>query len=614
MTLANAEIEQFYIPASRHAFIKKVQAGLAQSKIVAIEGQQGIGKTILIEEVLTQTSPDGNKCYVTAARSINDIQVRSRIIEQLFGNVLFDPEMPLLTSFIEFNNDSQMLIAIDNAHFLTGKIIGELLQLYSESRNLGIKLKLVLAFDKTIASTLINVKSGLVEVLPVPTLTKQESYQLLAQYVIDIPAQTNTRIKRWIENSAGLPIQLLAYNDVAEQKGMESEPFNIKLWVSLLVTASLLLALGIYLYRMGIVTEQPVGPNSTASSINVDVVKPWQNVTQSNAALGQTNTDSNKTPELNTGQKKMAKVVIRPTASSEQIFSELMNPSKVNQQVDQNPTTNLILAELTKQPETANSEAANRPNSTLTSTQTLLQQPQNIADTYPTSDLNTKGETEVQNDSPENLLKEQQKTTKDIELDDAETGAETPINMDFFLTPPKKVEDKPKKQSSTFEQAPQSELNKTESANKTQVETNNTERPDISRIDSEPTLEQLIKDDIISAEQEQPSAEEPGKPYRIDNQQFFSLPQDLWVLQLTAVSSEPVLAKYLASAPYDIKEIKIYKIRRNNSDWFVVTYGLFDTIDEARKTAASIAPNAWAKSISVIQQQILAFDDAKSAQ
>ena len=385
--------------------------------------------------------------------------------------------MPLLTSFIEFNNDSQMLIAIDNAHFLTGKIIGELLQLYSESRNLGIKLKLVLAFDKTIASTLINVKSGLVEVLPVPTLTKQESYQLLAQYVIDIPAQTNTRIKRWIENSAGLPIQLLAYNDVAEQKGMDSEPFNIKLWVSLLVTASLLLALGIYLYRMGMVTDQPVDPNSTASSIKADVVKPWQNVTQSNAALGQTNTDSNKTPELNTGQKKMAKVVIRPTASSEQIFSELMNPSKVNQQVDQNPTTDLILAELTKQPETAKAEAKIRTNAKDTSTQTLLQQPQSSADTSPTSDLSTKAVT----DAAKNLSKEQQINTRDAESDDAAVGSETPINMDFFLTPSKEVEDKPtRKQNASAEPAA------------ARSETNNKERPDISRIDSEPTLEQLI--------------------------------------------------------------------------------------------------------------------------
>jgi septal ring-binding cell division protein DamX len=544
MTLVNTETEQFYIPASRHAFIKKVQAGLTHSKIVAIEGCQGIGKTILIEEVLTLTSPNGNKCYLTAARSINDIQIRSRIIEQLFGNILFDPEVPLLTSFIEFNNNSEMLIAIDNAHYLSGKIIGELLQLFSEANNLGIQLKLVMTFDKTIASTLMNVKSNFLVILPVPLLTKQESYQLLAQYVIDIPAQTNNRIKRWIENSAGLPIQLLAYKDAGDSSS-EGEPFNIKLWVSILVTSSLLLALGIYLYRMGIIANQQVSPTNTSN-----VVKPWHNVTESNAALTQNGSGNNKTStEVVVPEKEMAQIVISRTASSEQIFSELMNekPAVGNQKVEKNPTTDLILAELTKQKETKEKETQ------LNAEDVALKDSTSKASTEQNSTVNSK----VKNPTPQ----------------------DEPIDMDFFLYP--------EGEQATKEQA--------------------VKNKELAKIDAEPTLDQLMKED--SALVEEQKAKE--NPYNINNEEFFSLPAELFVLQLTAVSSEPVLGQYLESISYDRKKIRIYKIRRNNNDWLVVTYGLFDTIDEARKTAASIAPNAWAKSISVIQQQILAFDHAK---
>ncbi|WP_299266278.1 AAA family ATPase [uncultured Psychrosphaera sp.] len=544
MTLVNTETEQFYIPASRHAFIKKVQAGLTHSKIVAIEGCQGIGKTILIEEVLTLTSPNGNKCYLTAARSINDIQIRSRIIEQLFGNILFDPEVPLLTSFIEFNNNSEMLIAIDNAHYLSGKIIGELLQLFSEANNLGIQLKLVMTFDKTIASTLMNVKSNFLVILPVPLLTKQESYQLLAQYVIDIPAQTNNRIKRWIENSAGLPIQLLAYKDAGDSSS-EGEPFNIKLWVSILVTSSLLLALGIYLYRMGIIANQQVSPTNTSN-----VVKPWHNVTESNAALTQNGSGNNKTStEVVVPEKEMAQIVISRTASSEQIFSELMNekPAVGNQKVEKNPTTDLILAELTKQKGTKEKETQ------LNAEDVALKDSTSKASTEQNSTVNSK----VKNPTPQ----------------------DEPIDMDFFLYP--------EGEQATKEQA--------------------VKNKELAKIDAEPTLDQLMKED--SALVEQQKAKE--NPYNINNEEFFSLPAELFVLQLTAVSSEPVLGQYLESISYDRKKIRIYKIRRNNNDWLVVTYGLFDTIDEARKTAASIAPNAWAKSISVIQQQILAFDHAK---
>jgi septal ring-binding cell division protein DamX len=544
MTLVNTETEQFYIPASRHAFIKKVQAGLTHSKIVAIEGCQGIGKTILIEEVLTLTSPNGNKCYLTAARSINDIQIRSRIIEQLFGNILFDPEVPLLTSFIEFNNNSEMLIAIDNAHYLSGKIIGELLQLFSEANNLGIQLKLVMTFDKTIASTLMNVKSNFLVILPVPLLTKQESYQLLAQYVIDIPAQTNNRIKRWIENSAGLPIQLLAYKDAGDSSS-EGEPFNIKLWVSILVTSSLLLALGIYLYRMGIIANQQVSPTNTSN-----VVKPWHNVTESNAALTQNGSGNNKTStEVVVPEKEMAQIVISRTASSEQIFSELMNekPAVGNQKVEKNPTTDLILAELTKQKETKEKETQ------LNAEDVALKDSTSKASTEQNSTVNSK----VKNPTPQ----------------------DEPIDMDFFLYP--------EGEQATKEQA--------------------VKNKELAKIDAEPTLDQLMKEDSALVEQQKVKE----NPYNINNEEFFSLPAELFVLQLTAVSSEPVLGQYLESISYDRKKIRIYKIRRNNNDWLVVTYGLFDTIDEARKTAASIAPNAWAKSISVIQQQILAFDHAK---
>jgi energy-coupling factor transporter ATP-binding protein EcfA2 len=559
MTLVNAD--KFYIPASRHAFIKKIQAGLAQSKIIAIEGQQGIGKTILIEEVLTLTAPDGNKCYLTAARSINDIQIRSRIIEQLFGNVLFDPEMPLLTSFIEFNDSTEMLIAIDNAHYLTGKMIGELLQLFSESKNLGIQLKIVMSFDKTIASTLMNVSSGFLQVLSVPLLTKQESYQLLAQYVIDIPAQTNKKIKRWIENSAGLPIQLLAYSDVTDKKrATENEPFNIKLWVSILVMGSLLLALGIYAYRMGLISEQE---DVSVSPTDINTVKPWQSVTDSNAALKQQSLDT--TEELSVPAKKMAKVVIRPTASSEQIFSELMAPkSKLtfgNQKVEQNQTTDMILAEMTKSPKLAQD------------------------DLNPQVDIKTDIKSDLLKQEPDILSPEivtpDKSASGDIVLDNEQVRTEEPINMDFFLEP--------------------------------QAETSSSDIPDLSRIDDEPTLEQLINDSV-NLIANQPKTKEIKNPYNIDNQAFFTLPPEQYVLQLTAVSSEPVLAKYLQSIPYAKEELRIYKVRRNSRDWIVVTYGLFETIELARKTAASIAPNAWAKSISVIQQQISAFDDAQSAQ
>ena len=115
---------------------------------------------------------------------------------------------------------------------------------------------------------------------------------------------------------------------------------------------------------------------------------------------------------------------------------------------------------------------------------------------------------------------------------------------------------------------------------------------------------------IISTPTEQIQTLPDGTQYQIDNPQFMALPASHYVLQLTAVSSQAVLAEYLASAPVETSQLRIYQIRRNDTDWIVVTYGLFDSIDKARAEAQKVAPNAWAKSVSVIQQQINAYHNS----
>lgn len=565
---------QFYIPESRQAFIKKIQAGLQQNKIVAVEGQVGIGKTVILEEVLTQTLPDANKCYITANHALNDIQIRSRIIEQLFGNVLFDPEMPLLTSFIEFNQPSEILIAIDNSHFLSGRIIGELLQLFSESRNLGINLTLVIAFDKSISSTLLNVNSAFLMVLTVPTLSKQESYQLLAQYIVDIPAQTNNKVKRWIENSAGLPIQLLAYGDDKASNLVDNNPFNIKLWGSILVLASLVLALGMYVYRMDIKSQEQkqevvtgVQP-SIQKNQQATVVKPWQ---PSSSKAG---SQSDVITTLDDEQSPIKSVIITPAATSKNIFDELMNPQQSQEKIKQdkedidkskepkiNPTTDKILAELIQQPES-------EVDTNLLQEQDVLSNPLTSPSTDATKVKHPEPqvkETELAEPKGTVALSNSEKAISDEPQDD--------ISMDFFLEPEES------------ESAP-----------------------------IENKLKQDIDTNIVSTETEQPEPITETSLYNIDNQIFMSLPQDHYVLQLTAVSTEEVLAEYLLSSPVPTEQLRIYKIRRNQNDWIVVTYGLFETIEQARTAASSVAPNAWAKSILVIQQQITAYYSAQTNQ
>lgn len=576
MTAVNTEISQFYIPESRLAFIKKVQASLSHGKIAVIEGSMGTGKTVLLEETLTQTYPEANKCYLTAVQGMGDIQVRSRVIEQLFGNVLFDPELPLLTSFIEFNQAQQMLITIDNCQHLSGRIVGELLQLFSEAKNLQIDLSICLALDKSLNSTLLNVNSSLVQVLTIPTLNKQESYQLLAEYIEDLPAQTNNKVKRWIENSAGLPIQLLAYSDVKAGEAIDNAPLNVKLWGSLLVLASLVLALGLYVYNKGstqaVAEPEPIQAESNLvskeptkkDSATADVVKPWK---AESKEIKQQSAES----DFSIDEKPMAQVVAMPAANSQTILADIMgeleSQTKKNEpksvpakEVEQNPTTDLILSELTTDTVSLNAEQRAEAEAEL---------------------LAQLSEEQAQLTIPDKKKPVEQAKSENVP--EGEFANAEDVSLGFFL--------------SLDDDEPATDRDTDGKAN--------------GKIEPVQLPEDKIDPNIITSPTEQADDQETSPVYNIDNQIFMSLPRDRFVLQMTAVSSEEVLSEYLASAPVSADDVRIYRIQRNQKDWIVVTYGLFESIELARQEAKRIEPNAWAKSISVIQQQILAFQQAQ---
>lgn len=82
-------------------------------------------------QFLSNLSSDHNAAYITMSAKLNDLQVRCRIIEQLFGNTLFDPEQSVAVSLINLVKQHQqpVSIVIDNAHLLSLQLTHELCQL-----------------------------------------------------------------------------------------------------------------------------------------------------------------------------------------------------------------------------------------------------------------------------------------------------------------------------------------------------------------------------------------------------------------------------------------------------------------------------------------------------
>lgn len=91
-------------------------------------------------------SKQANVAYFSASSKLNDLQIRCRLVEQLFVNSLFDPEQSLAVSVIQFakQQGDDISIVIEHAHTLSLQIKYELCQLVNQAKKHNITVNVVL--------------------------------------------------------------------------------------------------------------------------------------------------------------------------------------------------------------------------------------------------------------------------------------------------------------------------------------------------------------------------------------------------------------------------------------------------------------------------------------
>jgi DamX protein len=87
-----------------------------------------------------------NVAFVAASSKINDIQMRCRLIEQLFANTLFDPEQSLAVSILRLskNNNDTITVIVEHAQSLSLQIKYELCQLVDTAKKIQKKINVVI--------------------------------------------------------------------------------------------------------------------------------------------------------------------------------------------------------------------------------------------------------------------------------------------------------------------------------------------------------------------------------------------------------------------------------------------------------------------------------------
>lgn len=98
-----------------------------------------------------------NVAFVALSQQFNDIQVRCRIIEQLFSDDLFDPEVSLAVSVVNFAKHTKQAISIvvENTEYASLQIIHELCQLAEIAKQSKLSIDVVM-FGSVAAGTIIS--------------------------------------------------------------------------------------------------------------------------------------------------------------------------------------------------------------------------------------------------------------------------------------------------------------------------------------------------------------------------------------------------------------------------------------------------------------------------
>ncbi|WP_440877223.1 hypothetical protein [Thalassotalea sp. PLHSN55] len=98
-------------------------------------------------QFLAALPDEHNAAYIAISSKLNDIQIRCRIIEQLFANTLFDPEQSLAVSLFNLAKQQGKAISIvaENMHNASVQLLHELTQLALIAKKANLDINVVMS-------------------------------------------------------------------------------------------------------------------------------------------------------------------------------------------------------------------------------------------------------------------------------------------------------------------------------------------------------------------------------------------------------------------------------------------------------------------------------------
>jgi DamX protein len=108
----------------------------------------------IASEFIASLADDHNAAFLSISDKLNDIQIRCRLIEQLFVDTLFDPEQPLSTTLLKLSADKPQPISIiiEHAQHLSLQLLHELCQIVDVATKAKREINVLLVGSRQVAS------------------------------------------------------------------------------------------------------------------------------------------------------------------------------------------------------------------------------------------------------------------------------------------------------------------------------------------------------------------------------------------------------------------------------------------------------------------------------
>ena len=202
--------------SSQDKLISDITSSFAENDFLVMSGERSSGKTTIAISLIEKLK-DFNQCFLPIPAHYDPLEIKTKIINQIFGNVFINYDNSLFTIFSSVKLEEtakKNVIVLDDANFLNTNILLDIFSL-SKIQNLQIKVLFILnkkylsSFNKKCTKIYgQNLNSFMVQPL---TLSERNTMYISLMYLANVDRSVSDNIiTKHLAKQSGKPLEVVS--------------------------------------------------------------------------------------------------------------------------------------------------------------------------------------------------------------------------------------------------------------------------------------------------------------------------------------------------------------------------------------------------------------------